>query len=67
MITLIISWSSWQKTIEILTRPTGDTLATEITYSKTKIKGKFENGTPKIDILIDVNQNVGEVLFSLAK
>jgi len=30
-------------------------------------KGKFENGASKIDILIDVNQNVGEVLFSLTK
>lgn len=48
-------------TIEILACPKGGTLATEITHSKTKVKGKFENGAPKIDVLIDVNQNVGEV------
>jgi len=48
-------------TIEILACPKGGTLSTEITHSKTKIKGKFENGAPKIKVFIDVNQNVGEV------
>ncbi|MGE7689908.1 Ger(x)C family spore germination protein [Lysinibacillus sp. NPDC097214] len=48
-------------TIEILACPKGGTISTEITHSKTKIKGKFENGTPKINVSIDVNQNVGEV------
>ncbi|MGE7909401.1 Ger(x)C family spore germination protein [Lysinibacillus xylanilyticus] len=54
-----------QSTIEILACPKGDTLATEITHSKTKIKGKFEHGAPKIEVLIDVNQNVGEVLCKI--
>jgi spore germination protein KC len=48
-------------TIEILACPKGGTLSTEITHSKTKIKGKFKNGSPKINVSIDVNQNVGEV------
>ncbi|MEY9970767.1 spore germination protein KC [Lysinibacillus sp. RC46] len=52
-------------TIEILACPKGGTLATEITHSKTKVKGKFENGAPKIDVVIDVNQNVGEVLCNI--
>jgi spore germination protein KC len=50
-----------QNTIEIIACPKGGKLAAEITKSKTKIKGKFENGTPKIDVRIDIEQNVGEV------
>lgn len=50
-----------QSTIEIIACPKGGTLATEITKSKTKIKGKFENGTPIINVRIDVEQNIGEV------
>ncbi|MFC9539846.1 Ger(x)C family spore germination protein [Lysinibacillus sp. NPDC056959] len=50
-----------ESTIETLTCPKGGTLSTEITHSKTKIKGKFKNGSPKINVSIDVNQNVGEV------
>ena len=50
-----------KSTIEIIACPKGGTLATEITKSKTKIKGKFEKGTPKINVHIDVEQNVGEV------
>jgi len=50
-----------ESTIETLACPKGGTLSTEITHSKTKIKGKFENGSPKINVSIDVNQNVGEV------
>lgn len=48
-------------TIEILACPKEGTVSTEITHSKTKIKGKFENGAPKINVFIDVSQNVGEV------
>ncbi|MEB2298767.1 Ger(x)C family spore germination protein [Lysinibacillus xylanilyticus] len=48
-------------TIEIFACPKEGTLSTEITHSKTKIKGKFEHGSPKINVSIDVNQNVGEV------
>lgn len=50
-----------KSTIEIIACPKGGTLSTEVTHSKTKIKGKFENRTPKINVSIDVNQNVGEV------
>ncbi|MFE3573458.1 Ger(x)C family spore germination protein [Lysinibacillus sp. NPDC059133] len=50
-----------ESTIEILACPKGGTLSTEITHSKTKIKGKFEKGAPKINVSIDVSQNVGEV------
>ncbi|KOS63716.1 Ger(x)C family spore germination protein [Lysinibacillus agricola] len=50
-----------ESTIEILACPKGGTLSTEITHSKTKIKGEFKNGAPKINVVIDVNQNVGEV------
>lgn len=50
-----------ESTIEIIACPNEGNLSTEITHSKTKIKGKFENGSPKINVSIDVNQNVGEV------
>ncbi len=50
-----------ENTIEIIACPKGGTLSTEITHSKTKIKGKFEKGVPKINVLIDIDQNVGEV------
>jgi len=50
-----------ESTIEIIACPKEGNLSTEITHSKTKIKGKFENGSPKINVSIDVNQNVGEV------
>jgi len=50
-----------ESTIEIIACPNGGTLSTEITHSKTKIKGKIENRSPKINVSIDVNQNVGEV------
>ncbi|MGE7997984.1 Ger(x)C family spore germination protein [Lysinibacillus sp. NPDC093190] len=50
-----------ESTIEILACPKGGTLSTEITHSKTKIKGEFEKGAPKINVSIDASQNVGEV------
>ncbi|MFJ8090269.1 Ger(x)C family spore germination protein [Lysinibacillus sp. NPDC095746] len=50
-----------ESTIEIIACPKGGTLSTEITHSKTKIKGEFKNGAPKINVSIDVDQNVGEV------
>jgi len=50
-----------QSTIEIIACPKGGTIATEITKSKTKIKGKFEKDAPKINVHIEVEQNVGEV------
>ncbi len=54
-----------ESTIEILACPKKGTLSTVITHSKTKIKGTFENGSPKINVLIDVKQNVGEVQCSI--
>ncbi|WP_445477296.1 Ger(x)C family spore germination protein [Lysinibacillus irui] len=50
-----------KSTIEIIACPKKGTLSTEITHSKTKVKGSFENGNPTIDIQIVVEQNVGEV------
>ncbi|MFJ7733391.1 Ger(x)C family spore germination protein [Lysinibacillus sp. NPDC097231] len=54
-----------ESTIEILACSKGGTLSTEITHSKTTIKGKFENGAPKINVSIDVNQNIGEVACNI--
>ncbi|KYG91417.1 spore gernimation protein [[Bacillus] sp. KCTC 13219] len=48
-------------TIEQITCPDGGNLATEITHSKTTVKGKIDNNTPKIHVIINVQQNVGEV------
>jgi len=50
-----------QSTIEIIACPNKGTLSTEITQSTTKVKGSFKNGKPKIDVHINVEQNVGEV------
>lgn len=50
-----------QSTIEIIACPKTGTLSTEITQSKTKITGSFQQGEPTIDVHIDVEQNVGEV------
>lgn len=47
--------------IEIISCPKNGILATEITESETKIEGIFKNGTPKIYVKINVDQNVGEV------
>lgn len=48
-------------TLEIMSCPEQGKLSTEITKSKTTIKGKIENGTPKIRVQVDVKQNVAEV------
>ncbi|WP_141905750.1 Ger(x)C family spore germination protein [Lysinibacillus sp. Y5S-8] len=50
-----------QSTIEIIACPKKGTLSTEITQSTTKVKGSFVHGKPKIDVQINVEQNVGEV------
>ncbi len=48
-------------TVESISCPGESTLTTEITRSTTKIKGKFKNNTPIINVRIDIDQNVGEV------
>ncbi len=50
-----------KSTVEIISCPEQGKLTTEITKSTTKIKGKFEHDTPKIDVEITIEQNVGEV------
>ncbi|MGE7953904.1 Ger(x)C family spore germination protein [Lysinibacillus xylanilyticus] len=41
--------------------PNKGSITTEIGNSKTTIQGKFEQGTPKINVKIDIEQNVAEV------
>lgn len=48
-------------TLELISCPENGKLSTEITNAKTTIKGKIENGTPKVRVHVDVNQNVAEV------
>ncbi|MGE7624948.1 Ger(x)C family spore germination protein [Viridibacillus sp. NPDC096237] len=50
-----------KSTIEIMSCPKGGNLSTEIIKSKTKVKGKIINGSPSIDVTINVDQNIGEV------
>lgn len=50
-----------KNTIEVISCPKEGELSTEILKSKAKVKGKIENGIPKINIHIDVEQNVAEV------
>ncbi|QDQ03020.1 Ger(x)C family spore germination protein [Lysinibacillus fusiformis] len=50
-----------KSTVEIISCPEQGKLTTEITKSTTKIKGKFEHGTPKINVEITIEQNVGDV------
>ncbi len=50
-----------KSTVEILSCPNNGVLTTEITKSTTKIKGTFKNNTPRINVYIDIDQNVGEV------
>ncbi|MGE7918086.1 Ger(x)C family spore germination protein [Viridibacillus sp. NPDC093762] len=50
-----------KSTIEIMSCPKGGKLSTEIIKSKTKVKGKIINGSPSIDVTINVDQNVGEI------
>lgn len=54
-----------KSTVEIISCPGEGTLTTEITKSTTKIKGKFKNNTPIINVRIDIDQNVGEVGCSI--
>ncbi|MEC1180309.1 Ger(x)C family spore germination protein [Metasolibacillus meyeri] len=44
-----------------ITCPNGGNLATEITHTKTTVKGKIDKDIPKIHVSVDVQQNVGEV------
>ncbi|MGY3190487.1 Ger(x)C family spore germination protein [Lysinibacillus sp. TE18511] len=41
--------------------PNAGSITTEIGNSKTTIQGKFEQGIPKINVKIDIEQNVAEV------
>ncbi|KOS68497.1 spore gernimation protein [Lysinibacillus contaminans] len=50
-----------ESTIEVISCPKEGRLSTEITKSKTKIKGKIVNGIPKLTVHIEIDQNVGEV------
>ncbi|EON70296.1 Ger(x)C family spore germination protein [Lysinibacillus sphaericus] len=50
-----------KSTVEIISCPKEGKLTTEITKSTAKMTGKFDNGTPKIEIGITIDQNVGEV------
>ncbi|EON73754.1 Ger(x)C family spore germination protein [Lysinibacillus sphaericus] len=50
-----------KSTIEIISCPSDGQLTTEITQSKTTVKGHIEDGKPKIKVHIDVVQNVAEV------
>ncbi|MGE6600201.1 Ger(x)C family spore germination protein [Lysinibacillus fusiformis] len=51
-----------KSTLEIISCP-NDTgrLTTEIRSSKAKVTGEFKNGKPKINVRLDISQNVGEV------
>lgn len=48
-------------TIEVISCPNEGELSTEFIKSITKIKGIIQNGTPKISVNIDIDQNVSEV------
>lgn len=51
-----------KSTLEIISCPNDDgTLTTEITSSKAKITGDFKNNIPKINVRLDISQNVGEI------
>lgn len=50
-----------KSTVEIVACPEEGNLATEITATKTTIKGTIENDVPSFDIKVNVEQNVGEV------
>ncbi|WP_313894152.1 Ger(x)C family spore germination protein [Psychrobacillus sp.] len=50
-----------KSTIEIISCPSEGQLSTEVTQSKTKIKGLTNDGKPIINVSIDVVQNVAEV------
>ncbi|MGM0880392.1 MAG: Ger(x)C family spore germination protein [Bacillota bacterium] len=48
-------------TVGTLGCPEGGKIAVEVMKSKTKIKGKVNNGKPQIDIEVRLEENVGEV------
>ncbi|WP_235616254.1 Ger(x)C family spore germination protein [Lysinibacillus parviboronicapiens] len=50
-----------KSTVEVISCPEEGKLTIEIKKSTTKIKGKFKNNTPQINVRIDIDQNVGEV------
>ncbi|KQX45981.1 MULTISPECIES: Ger(x)C family spore germination protein [unclassified Paenibacillus] len=50
-----------KSTIGHITCPKGGILAVEAVRTKSKMKGKVENGKPQIDIDISLEENVGEV------
>ncbi|AJK90096.1 spore gernimation protein [Lysinibacillus sp. A1] len=54
-----------KSTVVVFSCPTTGKLTTEITESTAKIKGKYKNNTPKININIHIDQNVGEVQCDL--
>lgn len=54
-----------ETTIETISCPKEGKLSTEVIRAQTKTKGNFENGTPKIKVHINVEQNVREVKCSL--
>lgn len=51
-----------KSTLEIISCPDDSgRLTTEITSSKAKVTGEFKNDKPKINVRLDISQNVGEV------
>ncbi|WP_028610605.1 Ger(x)C family spore germination protein [Paenibacillus harenae] len=50
-----------ESTVGAIACPGGGKIAVEVIKSKTKIKGKVRNGKPNIDIVVKMEENVGEV------
>ncbi|MNI24736.1 Spore germination protein B3 precursor [compost metagenome] len=50
-----------KRTIGVLTCPEEGKISNEVIHSKTEVKGKVNNGHPKIDIHIRIEQNVQDV------
>lgn len=50
-----------KSTIGHITCPTGGIIAVEVVRTKTRMRGKVENGKPQINVDVFVEQNVGEV------
>ncbi|WP_367379298.1 Ger(x)C family spore germination protein [Rossellomorea aquimaris] len=50
-----------KNTVSNVQCPSEGELNLEVIQSKTKVKGKVENGTPKIDVSIEAEGNIGEV------
>jgi spore germination protein KC len=49
------------RTVGILECPNGGKIAVEVTHSHSKVIGKVENGYPRIEVNIRLEQNIGEV------